>query len=418
MLPAITTIKIKRSLGSAAPTVLNEGELAYTLGSGGDQLFIGDATGNVRVIAGHRYIQYLLSTPGILSSGNAVIVDSQGKINQLTIGNVYVADNSFYASSGNVFNFNSNISVQGHNIVNLADPVQAHDAATKYYVDSVASGLIVKNSCYLATTAELPAVFSTDIASHGTLTSSSVGILVVDGVAAAVGSRILVKNQSQANSNGIYTVVGHGGNSNVWVMTRSADFNGVVPSGQAISGIFTFVEAGNTNATTGWVLSTPDPITLNTTPLVFTQFSGSGSVQAGFGLRSSGTQFSVEVADFVDGTHGVTYGNNGGAHDLIQIKLDPTAPLGFSNAGAVTVTSNIAGAGLAYNSTYGNLAVTGNQPQITTVGNIATGTWSATPIAASYGGTGLSVLGSPGQLLVVSVNGTTLEFNNIDGGTF
>jgi hypothetical protein len=418
VLPAITTIKIKRSLGNQAPGTLGEGELAYTLGAGGDQMFIGDATGHVRVVAGQKYIQYLLSTPGILSSGNAVIVDNQGRINQLTIGNIYVANNGFYASAGNAFVFNSNISVQGHNVTNLANPVQSQDAATKYYVDSVASGLIVKNSCYLATTAALSAVFSVDPTSHGTLTGTANGALVIDGVAAAVGNRILVKNQVLASSNGIYVVTNAGGPSAVWSMSRSADFNGVVPSGQAINGIFTFIELGNTNATTGWVLSTPDPITLNSTALAFTQFSGTGSIQAGFGLRASGTQFSVEVADLVDGTHGVTYGNNGGAHDLIQIKLDPTAPLGFNNNGAVTVTGNIAGSGLSYNSTYGNLAVTGVQPQITTVGNITTGTWNATPVAADHGGTGLSVLGNPGQVLVVSINGNTLEFSDIDGGTF
>ena len=416
MLPAITTIKIKRSLGNQAPSTLGEGELAYTLGAGGDQLFIGDATGHVRVVAGQKYIQYLLSTPGILSSGNAVIVDNQGRINQLTIGNIYVANNGFYASAGNAFVFNSNISVQGHNVTNLANPVQPQDAATKYYVDSVASGLIVKNSCYLATTASLSAVFSVDPTLHGTLTGTANGALVIDGVAAAVGNRILVKNQVLASSNGIYVVTNAGGPSAVWSMSRSADFNGVVPSGQAINGIFTFVELGNTNTATGWVLSTPDPIILNTTSLAFTQFSGSGSIQAGFGLRASGTQFSVEVADIVDGTHGVTYGNNGGAHNLIQVKLDPTAPLGFNN-GAVTITSNIAGSGLQYNSG-GNLSVGSSQPQITTVGNITIGTWSATPVAANYGGTGLSVLGNPGQVLVVSINGNTLEFSDIDGGTF
>jgi hypothetical protein len=57
--------------------------------------------------------------------------------------------------------------------------------------------------------------------------------------------------------------------------------------------MFTFVSEGTANGNTGWVLTTDDAITLGTTALVFSQFSGAGSFTAGSGLTQSGTTFNV-----------------------------------------------------------------------------------------------------------------------------
>jgi hypothetical protein len=59
--------------------------------------------------------------------------------------------------------------------------------------------------------------------------------------------------------------------------------------------MFTFIEKGTTNADSGWVLVTDGPIVLGTTALVFSQFSGAGSIEAGAGLSKTGNTLNVNV---------------------------------------------------------------------------------------------------------------------------
>lgn len=154
-----------------------------------------------------------------------------------------------------------------------ADPTQALQVASKQYVDNIASGLDSKQSVRAATTANI------------TLS----GEQTVDGVALVSGDRVLVKNQSTASANGIYDV-----DSGAW--TRSDDADGS-PAHEVSSGMYTFVEEGTTQANTGWVLATADPISLGTTALSFTQFSRSDDVVAGEGLTRTGNTIDVNVGD-------------------------------------------------------------------------------------------------------------------------
>ena len=55
-----------------------------------------------------------------------------------------------------------------------------------------------------------------------------------------------------------------------------------------------FVEDG-TNGDQGFVLTTDGTITIGTTALSFTQFSGAGNISAGNGLQQSGTVLSVKL---------------------------------------------------------------------------------------------------------------------------
>ena len=94
----------------------------------------------------------------------------------------------------------------------LPGPVNANDAATKQYVDSTASGLIVHTQARLGTAAALPAnTYNNGTAGVGaTLTASANAALVIDGVVTSGGDRVLIKNETSAADNGIYVVTSAG----------------------------------------------------------------------------------------------------------------------------------------------------------------------------------------------------------------
>jgi hypothetical protein len=188
-----------------------------------------------------------------------------------------------------------------HQITVAVDPTSALQVATKQYVDGIATGLELKASVRAATTGALPANTRTG----NVLTASANGALPAqDGVTLIAGDRILVKDEATAANNGIYTVTNAGGAGAAFVLTRSADADNS-PGQEVSAGMFTFVEEGTTLSDTGWVLVTNNPITLNTTSLSFSQFSGAGQIVAGNGISKSGNTLSV-LADAGDGSIAVT----------------------------------------------------------------------------------------------------------------
>ena len=196
-------------------------------------------------------------------------------LTSLAVDNLNVNGNEISSTdtNGNI-SLNPNgsgvINVNNSRISNITDPTQAQDAATKAYVDAVKQALDIKESVRVATTAAITIS-----------TALNVGD-TIDGVTLADGDRVLVKDQSDASENGIYIA----GSSPV----RSADAN---TSAEVTSGMFCFVEEGTTNGDNGFVLTTNDPITLDTTNLTFAQFSGAGQIIAGDALSKSGNTLNV-----------------------------------------------------------------------------------------------------------------------------
>jgi hypothetical protein len=89
------------------------------------------------------------------------------------------------------------------------------------------------------------------------------GLQTLDGVSAAEGDRVLVKNQAAGETNGIYDVA-----PGAWTRALDADTSGEVPSGLLVA-----VQLGATQHGTEWVLTTPAPIVLGTTPLTFARIT-------------------------------------------------------------------------------------------------------------------------------------------------
>ena len=158
--------------------------------------------------------------------------------------------------------------------VTVPTPLADTSAATKGYVDSVATGLNIKAAVKTATT------------SNGTFATAFANGSTVGGVVVSTGDRILIKDQTSGAENGIYVVQATG------APVRSTDADNS-PVGEVTTGMMTFVQTG-TLAGTQWALTTTGTITIDSTALTFVQFGGSIVYTAGTGLTLSGTSFAID----------------------------------------------------------------------------------------------------------------------------
>lgn len=187
-------------------------------------------------------------------------------------------------------------------------PTGGTDIVNKTYADSIASGINFHQAVRLATVAALPAnTYNNGTSGVGaTLTANANGALSIDGVAAVVGNRILVKDEVTQANNGVYTVTQTGSGAAVYILTRATDFDSAGSGVDQIdAGDFFLVTAGSTLANTSWVQQTPLPITVGTTAIVFLQFGAPITYSAGTGLSLAGTVFSITNT----GVSAATYGS-------------------------------------------------------------------------------------------------------------
>jgi len=157
-----------------------------------------------------------------------------------------------------------------------ADPTAALHVATKQYVDNLISGLDVKSSVLVATTANI----------------ALTGVQTVDGIAVTAGARVLVKNQTTTSQNGLYLCA-----TGAWSRAADADtWNELISA-------FVFVEKGTQNADTGWVCTCDPGGTIGTTAVTVAQFAGAGTVTAGAGIKVVGNQVALTVSGIQAGTY-------------------------------------------------------------------------------------------------------------------
>ncbi len=297
-------------------------------------------------------------------------------VTELTVDNLNVNGNTIATTNtnGNLVldpNGTGTIDVSSARITSLATPTQTTDAATKAYVDAQLQGLDVKNSVRVATTA------------NGTLSSAFANNSTVDGITLATGDRILLKDQSTGSQNGIYTVNSSG------APTRATDFDA---DSEVTGGTFFFVEEGTVNADNGFVMTNDGTVTVGSTALVFTQFSGAGQVTAGSALTKSGNTLNVAVDDSSIEV----------SSDALRVKAS-----GITNAmlaGSIDLTAKVTGSLPVANGGTGLSSIAKGSVLVAN---------SANTLSALDGG------GSNDGILTYTASSDTLAFATaVDGGTF
>ena len=108
----MSIIKIKRSSGFVAPTLLALGEFGYAYGTGtqangGDRLYLGTGgetlgvANAIDVVGGKYFVDLLDHVHGTLTASSAIIVDANSKIDILNIDNITIDGNTISSTNTN-----------------------------------------------------------------------------------------------------------------------------------------------------------------------------------------------------------------------------------------------------------------------------------------------------------------------------
>jgi len=277
------------------------------------------AAGSVPYQTAANTTAFLASASGVLVGGNPPTFSTTPTLtgtNFSAIPNAALSNSSVTIGTTSVALGATSLTLAGLTSVTLTqDPTLALQAATKQYVDTVAStGIHFHQPVRVESPINLNATYSNGTAGVGaTLTNAGTqAALVIDGVTLNVADRVLIYQQTTQTQNGIYVVTDVGSVSTNWILTRSSDANTFVSASPAglSEGSTVFVQQGTTGAGTTYTCNTPGTITFGTTNITFAQVSSAQIYSAGTGLTLTGTQFSLTtpVATTLGGTGLTTFG--------------------------------------------------------------------------------------------------------------
>ena len=333
---------------------------------------------NTLIANGSQQLQVQLAGSGGLSStASGISIASAGVTNAMLAGSI--ADSNLatsYIKADGTRAFTASANMGGFVVNNVATPLISTDAANKAYVDTFTQGIFWKQACKCASVG---------------VNLGLTGLTAIDGVTPIAGDRILVKDQTDNKTNGIYIAA-----AGAWSRSTDMDAAGEINGGDAV-----FVNQGTANANTGWVVSSAGPVTIGTSAITWIQFTGLGEITAGNGLTKSGVTISC-VAD-----NGIAVSGTGIAVKLNGSTLTvDSSGLKVSSAGitATEIATGALGNGLQGGSgTTISVKLNGSTLSNGASGlSITAGGVTATEINSSALGTGLT--GGSGTTITVSAS--------------
>jgi hypothetical protein len=270
------------------------------------------------------------------------------------------------------------LNMSSNKITSVAEPTASTDVATKSYVDASSSGLHAKEATRAKTVDALPAYTQSGTGIGATLTADANGVMPdIDGITLVANDRVLVDTNGTTSDvhNGLYTVTQVGDGSNPWILTRSTDAD---QDAEVEAGLYVFVTEG-TCADCGFVLTTNNPIVVDTTVLNFTQYSGAGQIDAGTGMTKAGNTLNVGGSSTVIANA-----------DTLDVNSSSTINQILLSSGSVGTAS-----------TFGALPL-GNSNAVSGILDIANG------------GTNVSSFTAGSRLLATNSGNTALETTSLD----
>ena len=215
------------------------------------------------------------------------------------------------------------IDANSNTIINLPDATTPQEPVTLAQLNSAVQGWSWKAPVRAASTANL------------TLT----GLQTVDGVSLATNDRVLVKNQTNATENGIYTVA-----SGSW--SRASDMDSALEFLLATC----FVSEGGSAGNTSWTMTTDGPITVGSTAIVWVQTGGGPNYTAGNGITISSGVIAVDptvtarkasaaIGDGSSTTITFTHGLN--TKDVVVSLKDATSDAGVLTDWTATTVNSV-----------------------------------------------------------------------------
>jgi len=247
-------------------------------------------------------------------------------------------------------------------------PSSNTDIANKFYVDTVAQGLGPKAACQVATLSNI------------TLS----GLQTIDGYTTLAGDRVLVKNQSSSQFNGIYIA-----SASAWTRSTDMDVWSEVP------GAYTVILNGS-QADTAWVCTASQTGTINVTAMPWVQFSSVNTYFAGTGLTLASNTFSITNT-------GVTAATYGSASAVPVFAVNAQGQITSVTSTSIAISNTqVSGLGTMSTQNANSVAITGGSINGTTIGASTAAAITGTTITAtsSFSGSGSGLTGTASGLSI------------------
>lgn len=305
----------------------------------------------------------------------------QSKVDHGSLAGLGDDDHTQYILAAGTRAFTGNQSFGGFKATNLADPTSSQDAVTLSYMNARLNGLTPKAPARAATTANI------------TLS----GAQTIDTVSIVAGNRVLVKNQTNAEENGIYVAA-----AGAW--SRAADMDSLTPFDE-FNGAWTTVQEGSQSGQVFVQYGTVS--TVDTDPVNWAYYNPIAGLIGGDMITFAGSTFSVDLAS----VSGLESSNPGNVAGQLRVKLEASNPsLRITGSNELAAKLDAAGAiasgasGLAVQVDNSTVEINSNALRVKAAGI------DENHLAASVAGNGLS--GGAGSALAVNVDNSTIEINS------